>query len=236
MTTFRLNSISFKFEKDNLEQNLNNLLYEFQQTKPNSISLAPELCLSGYCYDNLEFASKFSEFAFFKIKKETKDKALGLTLIIKENEKFYNRFLFISGEKIIYSQDKYKLFKLGNEDKYFEKGSFENIKIFDFNGLKIAVLICFELRFSKLWDKVLGSDIILVPAFWSKKRIKHFKILLKALSISNQAFVISSNHDNIYRKIITPSKTYYKSKELELKQLQTLRKYINIGLSCKKIS
>ncbi len=51
-----------------------------------------------------------------------------------------------------------QLFPLGNELEYFTAGNEDDIKIIEINGVKIATLICFELRFPRLWEKVKGAD------------------------------------------------------------------------------
>ena len=114
----------------------------------------------------------------------------------EEEKKIVNQAVVIHNHKIIYRQNKYKLFKIGNEHKYFDAGDKDSIKKFTINGVKYAILICFELRFKELWKKIEGVDIIIIPAMWGKSRRRHLEILSQALAIMNQCFVIVANSAN----------------------------------------
>jgi len=104
--------------------------------------------------------------------------------------------LTLSENKIIHTQSKAELFVLNDERKYFLAGDEKDIKIIEIDGLKIASLICFELRFIRLWEKLKGADIIFIPAMWGILRKEHLETLSKALAIANQCFVIVSNSAN----------------------------------------
>ncbi|MCG3719803.1 carbon-nitrogen hydrolase family protein, partial [Aliarcobacter butzleri] len=139
-------------------------------------------------------------------------------------------------------QSKFKLFPLGDELTHFKPGNLEDIKIININGLKIATLICFELRFPELWLKVKGADIILNPAMWGIKRKDHYESISKALALVNQCFVIASNSadDNMAKgsAIITPFGNIIKNDQeniikatFDKQELIKTRKYIDIGLN-----
>ena len=143
--------------------------------------------------------------------------------------------------QIIHTQSKVKLFPLGNELEYFSEGNEEDIKIIEVNGIKIAILICFELRFPQLWEKVKGADIILNPAMWGLKRKDHYESISKALALVNQCFVIACNSadENMGKgsAIINPFGIVKKddSKEIiedifDKNEIKKVRAYINIGL------
>jgi len=235
-------ALQFKYGEKSLEENFQTLCSLIDKTPKNSISLAPELCLSGYKYDKMQESADFSQKILPKLIKLSKNKTIALTLIEKIDNKFYNNLKIISNEKIIQSRAKAKLFSLGDEEKFFTSGQIEDIKTIKIDGIKIATLVCFELRFTELWQKVIGADIILVPSYWGKLRKEHFESLSKALAIANQAFVISANSmDEDMASgsgIITPFGNEYRDDatdmivhEIDLNEIKKMRKYINIGLS-----
>ena len=82
---------------------------------------------------------------------------------------------------------------LGEEDKHLNAGKAEDIGLFEIDGIKYGLLICFELRFKDLWKQLEGADVILVPSQWGITRKKHLEILPQALAIMNQCYVIVSN-------------------------------------------
>ncbi len=194
MMISNLYSITFE-TTPNFQINLDKFLALTKETKENSLILAPEVSLSGFCYDKMDLASEFSIYAIEQIMKFSTNRIIGISFIEKRDYKFFNSFKLISNSKIIYSQDKFKLFPLGNEEKYFASG-YDSFKIIQIGDIKVAVLICFEIRFSHLWTKVRGADVILVPAFWGVERREHLKTLTKALAIINQCYVIVANSSN----------------------------------------
>ena len=225
----------------NFQENLTHLKDLINLCEVESLILAPELALSGFSYDMMEEAAQFSQKAIEEIKELSKDKTIALTFITKKENKFFNTLYIFHNLQIIHTQSKVKLFPLGNELEYFSSGNVDNIKIIEINGLKIATLICFELRFPQLWEKVKGADIILNPAMWGIKRKDHYESISKALALVSQCFVIACNSadENMAKgsAIINPFGIVKKddSKEIiedffDLNEIKKVRTYINIGL------
>ena len=225
----------------NFQENLTHLKDLINLCEVKSLILAPELALSGFSYDRMEEAAQFSQKAVEEIKELSKDKTIALTFITKKENKFFNTLYIFHNLQIIHTQSKVKLFPLGNELEYFSAGNEEDIKIIEVNGLKIATLICFELRFPQLWEKVKGADIILNPAMWGLKRKDHYESISKALALVNQCFVIACNSadENMGKgsAIINPFGIVKKddSKEIiedifDKNEIKKVRAYINIGL------
>lgn len=235
--------ISLSLQTDsNFEKNLNKILDTCNTAPENSIVLAPELCLSGYSIDDLKKTADFSKFAIEQLKIASAQKTISLTMIIEEHGKFFNRFFAFHNQEIIWTQNKVELFKLNNEDKFFEAGKSDEIKLFNLNGQKIGVLICFELRFIKLWEALKGADIILVPAMWGLPRKEHFEILTKALAITNQCFVLATNSSDAdcakSSAIITPFGIANQnddleviSQEINLSEITKMRRYLKTDVN-----
>ena len=181
---------------ENFDENIAHLLETIANLPKHSIIVTPEVCLTGFAYDRMNEAAEASLYALEQIKKISYDKILTLTTIAKEGEEFVNRTDVIYNGEIVHTQHKVKLFPLGNEHKHFKAGSEEEIKIFEIDGIKIAILICFELRFTELWLRLRGADIILNPSLWGKPRKEHYEILTRALAITNQCYVIAADSAN----------------------------------------
>jgi predicted amidohydrolase len=175
--------VNFKTAKD-YEYNLKKII-EIVNNSPASFLLFPEVCLTGFDYQNWREVNEFGETAIYELSKLTKPFAL--TLIYNDR----NYFCFFD-KGVVYKRAKFNLF--GNEKEYFEIGN--KPEIFEWNGIKFADLICFELRFIEYWEELKGVDIVLVPARWGKERIEHFKTLNKALALSTQSQVIAVNSAN----------------------------------------
>jgi omega-amidase len=226
----------------NFQDNLDHLKELINSCEDNSLILAPELALSGFAYDNMQLAAQFSIKAIEELKELSINKTIALTFIVKNENKYFNTLHIFHNQNIIHSQSKAQLFPLGNELEYFSAGNIDDIKIIEINGLKIATLICFELRFPKLWERIKGADIILNPAMWGIKRKDHYETISKSLALVNQCFVIACNSadDNMAKgsAIINPFGIVKKDDNLEiieekfdLDEIKKVRTYINIGLS-----
>jgi len=237
ISNLELNSLNFAYQNRPWETTLRALLSELEKASVGSITLAPELCLTGYAYDKMKQAASFGEAAITKLLEASKNKTFGFTCIAKKESGFANRFYLLNDGKIIHTQDKAKLFPLGDEPKYFISGNTKDIKPFTYKGLKIGILICFELRFPKLWLELRGCDLILVPALWGKARKSHFQTLCDALAIANQCYVLSSNSNDFDMAsggaIIDPfgvalrdDRKNLLTSKVDLGRIKTVRRYI----------
>jgi len=175
------------------QENLDKLLQLIRENSDKKIIVAPEVYLTAYDYDHLTTAAMFSAKALKILKQEVNEQIVVLTLILEEGDGFVNQAVVIHKHKIVYRQNKVKLFKLGDEDLYLHAGKKKKIMPFEIEGVKYAILICFELRFKDLWKQIEGVDIVLIPARWGLLRKKHLEILASALAVMNQCYVLLSN-------------------------------------------
>lgn len=234
-------ALQFNYANKSLEDNFKTLKRLIDKTPEHSIVLAPELCLSGYKYESMQDSAEFSQKILPELKKLSLNKTIALTLIEKNNGSYYNNLNIISNGQVLQSRAKARLFPLGDEEEYFQSGKDEDIKTIEIDGIKIAALVCFELRFTTLWQQIQGTDIILVPSYWGKLRKEHLKVLSNALAIANQAFVIVANSSDedmaSSSAIITPFGDVYRddssfiiTHNVDLNEIKKMRRYINIGL------
>jgi len=234
-------ALQFPFFEDRYEENLQKLVEYIEKAPEGSVIVAPELCLTNFSFDKMQEAADFGKKALEELKELSYEKVIAFTLTEKIEGKFYNNAKILHHGKVMHTQPKAKLFKFGDEDRYFQEGDEENIKIVEIDGLKYAILICFEIRFIKLWERLQGADIIMIPALWGKLRKEHFEAITKSMAIINQAFVISSDSANSDMAsssgIITPfGKEYrddnseYISFTADLKEIKKMRRYMDIGL------
>ncbi len=203
--------------------------------------LAHEVCLTGFDYENLEKATEFSVYATQELLSASKDKTVVLTMLEKRENEVYNIAKVFHNGEVVHERAKARLFRLGNEEKYMSEGSDEDFELFEINGLKVALFVCFELRFKELWIKAEGADVVLVPAWWGKPRAEHFTTLTKALAIMNQCYVISADALNTectaLSSIITPQGEVTLngnkpclSVRYNQKNITLMRRYIDIGI------
>lgn len=64
----------------------------------------------------------------------------------------------------------------------------------DVEGLRVTVFVCYDLRFGEeFWARATDTDLYVVPANWPEPRREHWRTLLRARAIENQAYVLGVN-------------------------------------------
>lgn len=103
-----------------------------------------------------------------------------------------NRMTFASPEGEVFTYNKLHPFTFSGEDKSYRAGV--ESKTITINGLRISPFICFDLRFADdFWALATNTDCYLVIANWPASRRNHWRTLLAARAIENQAWVIGAN-------------------------------------------
>jgi len=175
------------------QKNLDKLLAYIEQCRDHQLIVAPEVCLTDYDYAHIDEAVAFSEQALEQLKGVVNEQIVVLTLLCKRDGVYHNDAVVIHRHRVVHRQSKHKLFLLGEEDKYLQAGKAEDIQLFEIEGVKYGLLICFEVRFKELWKQLEGADVILLPSQWGLPRKRHLEILPQALAIMNQCYVIVAN-------------------------------------------
>ncbi|MEA3554452.1 MAG: carbon-nitrogen hydrolase family protein [Campylobacterota bacterium] len=238
-----MNLISLQLTtSDDFESNLSKLIELIYIQPTNSFIVAPELCLNGYAYYRLEDAVSITNKALVELERLSINKTISLTMTTKDGDNYLNTLFIFHEGKIVHTQSKNKLFVLNDERVYFTTGNEDDIKIVKVGDLKVACLICFELRFIDLWKKIQGADLVIIPAMWGSLRKQNFETLTRALAVMNQCFVIASDsaNDDMAKSsgIISPFGDEYRddskevlTKELDLKEIKKMRRYMQVGIN-----
>jgi predicted amidohydrolase len=194
-TNYTLASLKFPTRSD-YDANLADLVSMIEKTPENTIVVAPEVCLTGFDYQHFEEAAAFAPAAVEALLPVSQKRVIILTVVECRETGIYNVAKVLHNGSVIHEQAKSRLFKLGDEHSYFAEGREDDIVMFQVDGVRIGILICFELRFKTLWQKLEGCDIIAVPAQWGKLRAANYVTLTEALAVMNQCYVIASDTDN----------------------------------------
>lgn len=85
------------------------------------------------------------------------------------------------------------LFTPAGEDRSYVAGS--GPKVFDCGGVRVAPMICYDLRFPELWRHALlgGAEIFTMSACWPALRLHQKHAMVASRAIENQAWVIATN-------------------------------------------
>lgn len=120
-----------------------------------------------------------------------KNVAITGSVVISENDNYYNRMLFVFPTGEIQKYDKRHLFSLAKEEAVFTRGN-EKV-IVDYKDWKICLQICYDLRFPVFARNVENYDMLIYVASWPKPRINAWDILLRARAVENLSYVIGVN-------------------------------------------
>jgi len=120
-----------------------------------------------------------------------KNCAITGSMIISENNQFYNRMVFVFPNQKIQYYNKKHLFTLAGEEQVYTSGN-EKV-IVEFNNWKICLQVCYDLRFPVFSRNIENYDLLIYVASWPKTRMNAWDILLKARAIENLSYVIGVN-------------------------------------------
>lgn len=103
-----------------------------------------------------------------------------------------NRFLLAGADGRLLTYDKVKPFTHGGEAEHYEAGA--GTTSWDLDGVRVTPFVCYDLRFAPLWwDRALTTDLYVCVASWPARRAAHWRSLLVARAVENQAPVLGCN-------------------------------------------
>ncbi|WP_353661542.1 nitrilase-related carbon-nitrogen hydrolase [Hydrogenimonas sp. SS33] len=239
-TGLRAFALQLKTHPGDFDRNITRLAEKVRGLPEGSLVVTPEVFVTGYPYDRLDDAANSGEKALSLMTGLSKGKIVTLTLIVKEKGRYYNRSFVFHDGNIVHTQNKVKLFLLGEEDRYLTAGSMEEIRPFEIDGIRFGLTVCFELRYPEIWLRLRGADAILVPARWGLPRKKHLEAMSRALGIANQCYCIVANSgdDEMARSsaIVTPNGDMHLDDlaetiegRVDLRSVKKIRRYIKMG-------
>ena len=123
------------------------------------------------------------------------DAAICGSLIINEDNKYYNRFVFVESNGTIKTYDKRHTFTLAGEHKVYSAGNKK--VILEYKGWRICPLVCYDLRFPVWARNTEDYDVLIYVANWPKPRINAWDALLKARAIENMSYCVGVNRVGI---------------------------------------
>ena len=166
---------------------------------PTHIVVLPEMFTTGFATQSFHLAEKMEGATIQWMKKIAAAKKIILagSIMIKENDQYLNRFIWMQPNGIGGHYDKRHLFSLENEHSHFTPGNKRCIA--RVGGWRIQLQICYDLRFP-VWARQQPPegedyeyDVLINCANWPASRNEVWKTLLKARAIENQVYVVGVN-------------------------------------------
>jgi len=202
MSSLTITSIQTNLYWEDKQSNLKMLEQKIHSIEDKTeIIVLPEMFSTGFCMQPKLFAEKMDGETIGWMKDICQHYGIILTgsIIIEEDNKFYNRLIWMLPTGDFGYYDKRHLFAYAGENNFYTAGNKRLIA--SVKGWKINLQICYDLRFpvwsrQKTFDKEMNSpeyDLIINVANWPAKRSHAWKTLLCARAIENQAYIIGVN-------------------------------------------
>jgi predicted amidohydrolase len=163
-----------------------------QLAQPTDLVVLPEMFTTGFSMNALANAERTDGPTTDWLRQLARrhDCAVTGSIAVREGDAVYNRMLFVTpGERHHY--DKRHLFRMAGEEKRYAAGS--RRVIVAWREWRINLQVCYDLRFP-VWSRNRSDyDLLLYVANWPGKRSYHWRQLLLARAIENQACVVGVN-------------------------------------------
>jgi predicted amidohydrolase len=159
------------------------------------VVVLPEMFTTGFSMQPAKLAEDMNGNTMQWMRRVAAENKIILTgsVIIKHENHYYNRLIWMQPDGQFGVYDKRHLFTLSGEDQEFSPG--EKKLITQVKGWKVCTQICYDLRFP-VWNRQTKEnpyDVLLYVANWPERRIHAWKTLLQARAIENQCFVVAVN-------------------------------------------
>lgn len=168
------------------------------------VAVLPEMFATGFCTDHPELAETMDGDIIRRLQAVANQSGVavvGSFICLPDSRlqtpnfpsKLRNRGFMIKPNAPIEIQDKRHLYAHGGEDKFFRPA--QKRHIFEYKGVKILLLVCYDLRFPVWARNQSGNDydIILVVANWPDIRIQYWDALIAARATENQCYIAAVN-------------------------------------------
>lgn len=112
------------------------------------------------------------------------------SIAVREGGQVFNRMLFVTPDSM-HIYDKRHLFRMAGEHHRYAPGA--QRVVVEWRGWRILLQVCYDLRFPVFSRNRGDYDLALYVANWPTPRRLHWRALLLARAIENQACVVGVN-------------------------------------------
>jgi omega-amidase len=187
-----LGLVQYSPEWENKEVNKNKLHSLHRRDigdRQTDLLIFPEMTLSGFSLDPGKTTLNTSDIQYFKDLAQEFNSAVTFGGVLDNK----NMSLTINRKGEVLSRyEKHHLFSFAKENSVYESGN--NGADFVLEDFHIRPLVCYDIRFPYLsWQHEGTITLFVVIANWPVPRITHWRTLLTARAIENQAYFAGVN-------------------------------------------
>jgi omega-amidase len=180
---------------EKIEANLERFQAEIEAlSTPTDLIILPEMFSTGFSMRAEALAEGMEGTAVTWMRNTAAENRTVITgsVMVREKGSYYNRLIWARPDGSMEVYDKKHLFRYAGEEKVYTPGR-RRITV-ALNGWNIRPFICYDLRFP-IWTRNLDNayDLAIFVANWPARRSPHWRALLRARAIENQAYVAGVN-------------------------------------------
>jgi predicted amidohydrolase len=194
MSTLTVSVMQSELHWHDPARNLEHFSAVLQQLEQETdLVVLPEMFSTGFTMHAEEHAERMDgrSVAWMSATAQALNAAVCGSLIIEEDERYFNRFLLMHPDGDLQYYDKRHLFRLAGEHEHYVAGT--GNRTFTLRGWRIRPMICYDLRFP-VWSRNRGEyDLLVYVANWPDRRHQAWETLLRARAIENLAYVAGVN-------------------------------------------
>ena len=161
------------------------------------VAVLPEMFATGFCTDHPELAETMEGDIIRRLQAAADQHGIAIVssfiCLPAMGQRLVNRGFIIKPNAPIEIQDKRHLYAHGGEDLFCQPA--EERHVFEYKGVKILLLVCYDLRFP-VWARNRSGhdyDLIIVVANWPEIRIQYWDTLIAARATENQCYIAAVN-------------------------------------------
>jgi len=190
MTRFHLVQSDLVWE--HIDANLEHLEHQISSIRSGAIIL-PEMFSTGFSMASAKLAESMTGKAVTWLTKQAIQKQVYIcgSIIIEEDSRYFNRFVWVSPDGALTTYDKRHLFRMAGEHHYYAAGTGQ-VQL-SINDMQLRPQVCYDLRFPGWNRNTTGYDVLVYVANWPSARRQHWMTLLQARAIENLSYVIAVN-------------------------------------------
>lgn len=199
MSSLSVTLVQANLHWENPSANLSMLEEQIRAAGKTEVVVLPEMFSTGFSMKPESLAETMDGPTVQWMKQVATTQKIILTgsVIIRDNNQFFNRLIWMLPNGQYGYYDKRHVFAFAGEDQHYASGSRRLIA--QVKGWKINLQVCYDLRFP-VWARQQPTennapeyDLLIYVANWPERRNHAWKTLLQARAIENQCYVIGVN-------------------------------------------
>ncbi|MDA0802502.1 MAG: carbon-nitrogen family hydrolase [Planctomycetota bacterium] len=167
-----------------------------------TLCVLPEMCETGFTYRVDTAVASASADWFCSVAR-----SFGLWLVAgaaeRDAEGHARNTAFVCSPEgeLVARYWKVQLFSPTGENRWYVPG--DELVIVDVDGVKVAPLLCYDLRFPELFRAAAraGAEVFALGACWPAARLHHWLALARARAIENQALMVAATRTGQEAKV-----------------------------------